>query len=239
MPAPAIGRRARWSPGPNARIDWSHPRAAGLVMCFIPSISTRLDLCGIPWTDDGGNTFGAGPNGREIQQLSPVTDGGFSTTKLDTLPASVGSVALGYRKLDSTARISSGFGIKSTDDTNRLGAHFPYSDGTAYFDYGGAGGANRVSVGGLTYTGEQHWCLQSTTAALEIYQNGRRVAVGSGPATRTVAGATSLRLFGGNNGTTAIDTDVAAMSYFYVYNRELSAHGVAELYADPFCFLRS
>ncbi len=31
MAAPAIGRRVGWAPGPNAKVDWSHPLAAGLL----------------------------------------------------------------------------------------------------------------------------------------------------------------------------------------------------------------
>lgn len=44
MAAPAIGRRARWAPGPSAKIDWSHPLAQGLKACLLPVPGGVVDL---------------------------------------------------------------------------------------------------------------------------------------------------------------------------------------------------
>lgn len=80
----------------------------------------------------------------------------------------------------------------------RCGAHFPYTDGTLYFDFGGAdSGQTRIQVAGLTYAESDVFVLSVGPRGMEIWQNGKlRASNGSNPS-RTAN--TYPWGFGGNN----------------------------------------
>ena len=65
MPRPYVGqlmRRPRWTPGPSAQIDWSHPLAQGLVACVLPGVG--------PGNLATGGTCGVTSNGNITRKTS-------------------------------------------------------------------------------------------------------------------------------------------------------------------------
>jgi len=79
------------------------------------------------------------------------------------------------------------FGILNDVDVDgRAGAHVPYTDGTVYFDFGGAtNGSSRCQVSGLSF-GEDVWIFTAGPRGMEIWQNGILRASNSGTPMRVV-----------------------------------------------------
>jgi len=95
------------------------------------------------------------------------------------------------RKVDTTARASSLFGVEDSGGaipvTARCGAHVPYSDGTVYWDYGNNTGDNRLSAAGLTFTTNvEKWIFTAGPRGSTIWRDGIKVASQSVPLTRIV-----------------------------------------------------
>lgn len=102
------------------------------------------------------------------------------------------------RKVDTTARASTLFGTEddgSFPAGHRCGAHVPYSDGTVYWDYGGNGGNNRLTVSGLTFTTlVEKWAFLAGPQGSSIWRDGIKLASQATALTRIVNTST------GNNG---------------------------------------
>lgn len=95
------------------------------------------------------------------------------------------------RKVDTTARASSLFGVEDAGGgiptSARCGAHVPFSDGTVYWDYGNNTGANRLTVAGLSFTTNvEKWIFTAGPRGSNIWRNGIKVAEQSTPLTRVV-----------------------------------------------------
>src|SRR5260370_1456226 len=94
------------------------------------------------------------------------------------------------RKVDTTARASSLFGTEddgSFPAFHGCGAHVPYSDGTVYWDYGGNGGANRLTVAGLTFTTlVEKWTFTAGPQGSAIWRDGIKLASQATALTRVV-----------------------------------------------------
>lgn len=119
-----------------------------------------------------GMDVGLVPNCESYDLDYPETAIGGTVTHGET-------VCVIRRKLDTTARASTLFGVEGPFQPAgvRCGAHVPYSDGTVYWDYGGAGGANRLFVSGLTFTTKvEKWTFCAGSRGSSIWRDGIRVA---------------------------------------------------------------
>ena len=89
-----------------------------------------------------------------------------------------------FEKTDATVRTAR-MGVFGT--TDRASAHLPFSDGTTYWDFGGAAGANRLTVAGLLYPVNVPQCfvLSAGPSGMRIVQNGRVVASSGTAVSRT------------------------------------------------------
>lgn len=95
------------------------------------------------------------------------------------LPQAAVTVAAIRRNKDTTLRAGAFFGLDldGSELTSRIGAHVPYSDGTVYWDFGGATGVNRLTWGGYTKaTAIERWVFTGGPAGMFIYFNGVQVA---------------------------------------------------------------
>lgn len=138
------------------------------------------------------------------------------------------SVLLWHRKRDATLRPSAAFGLAGTaDGPHRVGCHLPYSDGTAYFDWGGFAAGNRVSVAGLAWdTGWHRWAFTvGGGLGQRIYRDGVLVASNANTPTRTLT-TDGFALNHGNGG----DGDLADFDDVTLYLRAVSPAEVAADY---------
>lgn len=130
---------------------------------------------------------------------------------------------------DGTDRAFSAWGVTGANDAARCGCHLPYSDGNAYFDFGGTGAPNRQTIGGLTYTNHDVWVQRAGDRGHQIWQNGEKVAGNSTAVSRTNStGAFQLGFHGG------IGNDLVKYRVFLVYHRELNQDEIHALSKDPF-----
>lgn len=126
------------------------------------------------------------------------------------LPTLAATVVVIRRPKDTTNRVSTLFGLDSVEISpwaTRLGAHVPYSDGTVYWDFGGAVSPNRLTWGGYTKSAAvDYWVFTAGPAGMAIYFNGVQVAVSSTAVTRSVADADFWINAANGAGPTAIDS---------------------------------
>ena len=176
-------------------------------------------LSGASWTTLNGEPAvqtTAGSNGVQIGTV-------------DNLPKGATTVVWGYGKLDTTNRASGGFGF--SNNTGRLGCHFPWSDGNAYLDLESS--SNRLTKAGLTFAPGSRWAwvLQAPGSATpgELFKSGTSVGTGGTAQTRTDAGGP---FYLGRHSTGL--ADFAVWEFMLVYGRALSSSEVASLHADPY-----
>lgn len=86
----------------------------------------------------------------------------------------------------------------------------PYSDGNAYWDFGGTSSPNRVSVSGLTYTKWSAWVFTAGRLGSQIYQDGKPVATSATAITRT---NTDTGAFSFCNNSSTADSQTAIFAY--------------------------
>jgi hypothetical protein len=145
------------------------------------------------------------------------------------LPGKEITVLIGYEKTDNTNRSSIAFSQLNLGET-RCMAHFPWSDGNVYFDFGGASeGTSRLSVAGQTFE-SAHWVFQSSNprSEMRIYKNGVSIASNNGGIDRGAGGYLCL----GSNGLTT--GDLAKYHYLHIFSRYLSHAEIDEMYANPY-----
>lgn len=148
---------------------------------------------------------------------------------LDTLllPLRNASFVLGYQKTDAVNRGSTAFGTQ-TGTTNTCDAYIPFSDAITYWDFGGTGGGNRISVGGLTF-GDDIWAFTTGFRGMEIWQNGILRQSNANDSTRANTGSTFS--LGKNNSQTS---DLARWKFLWVYHRQLTLKEIAEITRFPY-----
>lgn len=113
----------------------------------------------------------------------------------------------------------------------RCGCHFPYTDGTVYFDYGGAtNGSTRVQVASLTFAESDVFVFSVGARGMEIWQNGvLRASNGANPSRSASSSAWGL---GGNNSDGASASPNAAWTAVGMTRRQLSSGICAQLSSD-------
>ena len=219
-----------------SRTDRSNPLTQGLIICCALN-----DLSGNPVN---AATSARGALGNGVWTVDgikiPVTTAGNYVDLIpagSVLPTGPCTVMVRYRKLDSVNRVSSALGRRGAPSlTTRLGCLLPYSDGTIYWDYGGAtAGVTRLSVAGLTgFTQWSNWAFTVGTRGMEIWRDGLLVASNAANPTRVNDGSP----WGlGQNDSTGGTTDIAETALVYLFNRQLSAAEIRQLNTNPWQLL--
>ena len=168
----------------------------------------------------------------------------------DPIPAAQVTICLVRRKTDTTFRnpgtcfcITNSF--NPADWIYRCNVYLPFSDGNAYWDYGGVvSGTTRLQVGSLSYptTRTDKWILTAGPRGMAMWQNG--IKVGSHTTAspgRTVDASRSWFLGFGQTGGSD-EGDIQEFNYVAVYDdqwddakcRAWSAEPYAHLYNDEF-----
>jgi hypothetical protein len=227
MPGVAFARK-RWAPGPNARVDWSHPLGAGLGFAWSAAAGAVDLVSGAPPTVNAslgtkgsgvmGATVNHGPTGYLQFKCAPWDDPISCLVVLRTTTASPGSYAgvIG----DSTPGTRIRFGSN--------GANVPLGTIGSIADYTFSslptiGIGNYVVIYQLTSTAfECHLPGASQTlAASGMTANGGDVLVGTWA-----------------NPAPPAESCNAPLTLVALWRRALSAADRSALFADPFCMLR-
>jgi hypothetical protein len=179
----------------------------------------------VPTATLGGINF---TNVGESWSPLPTNDG-------DVLPTARVTVLVVRQKADTTARDSSLFGHNSVVVTQRCQAHCPYLDGIIYWDFGGTGAGNRISVAWTPTTAEERFAFVAGVNGSAIYLNGLSIASQtSTPLTRTST-ATHFMLNAGGSPS----GDLQLVSFFAVLDAEWTAGQVAEWTDNPWLMLET
>lgn len=148
------------------------------------------------------------------------------------------------RKLDTTARASTLFGVEDSvfmPTTIRCGAHVPYSDGSVYWDYGGLSGVNRLIVAGLTFTTNvEKWIFHAGPRGSAIWRDGVLVGSQTSPLTRTVTSMTPFDqnfggwMINGGNGLTGSGGDLQEFNFIMYIANQWSDAQCRWWFAEPY-----
>ncbi len=180
-------------------------------------ILVRQDVSTMPW-----GVGQRGPFGETTHTANYWTFGTASEPEI-TPRATHGTILLARRKTDATLRASTSFGIDSS-----LNCHLPWTDGKAYWDWGGSGAGQRISADGLSSAGFQAWAFVASPAGQAIYLDGILRASSSTASSRTVGTGDFLI-----NKNSSASGDFIAWSMFAVLDTEATAGQIAQWSADP------
>ncbi len=149
------------------------------------------------------------------------------TADADTfIPTKNVTIILGYRKTDATSRAAYAFAVDTATGGEKCEAHLPYSDGTAYWHFGGNGGSNAVSASSLTF-GNDIWAVTAGDHGMEMWQNGVSVASSGTAVTRSATtGDFALGLAAG------VGSDLADFHHLHIWQRVLSDDEIRDVTAD-------
>lgn len=189
-----------WTEQPQERVSVNPSYTEGLLSLVLPNGSNLpLSVHGQPWVAEGSLASTSLDSGG----LGVETNGDGSTawnTLITQLPFTTEFTAIvRFRKTDTTNRTRSLFGI--ADGTNRINVHAPWSDGTTYFDYGGASsGTTRVTAAGLNFQQPTTLLFSAGPRGMSIWQDGLKRSSHNTPAWRS--NGTTFHLMYGVGATT-------------------------------------
>jgi hypothetical protein len=151
----------------------------------------------------------------------------------EILPTAQVTVLLIHRKIDTTVRAGTAFGVDGGAAGNRCGAHVPYNDGTIYFDFGGTtNGTTEVQATGLAQSlNPRAWVFVAGPHGMAIYLDGVLLASHATAAARTSTTAPFILNQGNGGGT----SDMHEVSFFALLDAEWNAQQVQEWYANQAC----
>lgn len=141
------------------------------------------------------------------------------------------------QKTDGVARNSVAFSAEVTNNAAfTTQAYLPFSDGVAYWDWGGqVNGTNRTQVGGLTF-GDDIWVFTSGPRGMEMWQNGIiRASNGSNPS-KGIWGVGTENMCWGKSGFGG-GSDLRFVKFTYVYWKQLPYRNIMDISFDPFCWV--
>ena len=146
-------RRARAPRGP-VRVNWRAPFMKGANGLWLLRPGARNLITGEAVVLSGSASYTASRQGRVGRTVAGTNRLQLAADSTALLPTSGGfSIFLHYRKLGAAAA-TAGFGVDaSADGGRRCGTHFPFSDGTLYWDYGG----NTVGASWMTDSRMFYW----------------------------------------------------------------------------------
>lgn len=184
-----------------------------------------------PFINAGTITGGVGELGRNISIDTATLDGGVViASDADDIITSTSSctILLIRRSKDTVARESMLFGY-AVSAADRVLTHAPWSDGNLYWDFGGTGASQRISVAFAKSTTPDYLAfVAGPTKGREVWRNGIKIV---GDATKTgarVATAANFRI-----GAVGTNSDLEEFYYFHVLNRELSDIELKSWYEKP------
>lgn len=192
-----------------------------------------VTVTGAKWNPRPGSNFGTSKWGGPTISFLAITDFLNLGVNTDFIPLDQATIIIGYRKRDTTARLAGLFGVASN-----TAAHLCNMDMTT-------GGAVRIwwaqavtlSVSGLAL-GDDVWAMSvGPTRGAELWQNGVLVGSASYPGNRT--GNTNNFHIGDGNAFWDNGSDLADISFCYVFPRQISQEDIRFISADPFCFYDS
>lgn len=229
MSAPAIGRRAQWAPGPNAKVDWSHPLAQGLTHCQLGSVELvtgrQVTITGNATIENGIKSPGTGSqSGSSIRGRVPAEYAA-------TTPFSI----LCYATTGAYVDLASWWGIGTT---NTPAAGFGAKRGFLSYQ-------NNIYFWGI---------IADVGTSVAFPTDGKPHLVGVVASSSEVFGVVDSNIGTGVTRPAAlVDLDdgyVVALGHHsagnspngifhigFAFARQLDTREVAELYADPFCML--
>jgi hypothetical protein len=244
MSAPAIGLRPRFAPGANAHVDWSHPLAAGLEFCVVPSAGINDLARGYVGTISGSPTLSPGPLGvagnlssgtSDFYEYSGVPDAPF-LGPMTMMWVGVMRTASAFRSLVHKHASNGG-------NANPLSYYVGNSASPMTITSSRAASNNRnFETAGCFATNTTNTVVVThpsgtVTDAPTFYVNGLVFSgTGAGIGTGAVTGSqAAVRVGRRADGSTQTDGLVHACM---LWSRALSANEAAALTADPFCMLR-
>ena len=241
MSAPAIGLRPRFSPGPDAEVDWSHPLAQGLLALHIPLVDQAIDLVGnANMTRSGSPSRGSGAFG-EGQYGGGALAGSEYTLPTDSrlrINAPYSIMWAGHHVSTPTAAVPL-YGVvhNRTDASPYLCYALSVQPQLTLYQNRGGGLAQTVAASSATLGAHVYVGTNDLSGNVYVYDNGALAASNTiGGGSSISYGSTSLISFGVQPATSRQTNSTSNIGA--VWNRMLSANEVAQLAADPFCMLR-
>jgi hypothetical protein len=229
MSAPAIGLRPRFAPGPNARIDWEHPLAAGLVFYdWFPNgqpveraMTKRANGVGVTRFGVGASASGAAGVASSSARADLLPSGGMSHLLVGQWTMASGT----YLSLvENTATPASGQ-VSWYRSTSDIKFYLDSTTGT-FVDVVVAASASDVPVVlGLSMT---------TAGSTIVYRDGGQVTT-SAAAGSTFLASNTIGVGASSAGTLGVP---GTTNLYAVWNRPLSAAEHASMAADPYQILR-
>lgn len=244
MAAPVIGTRLATLPPKGATIDRSHELASGIEICFVPAYGLVELAKGYAVTTGGLPSRGATKFGATGKALSSTSDY-WSITCPDAPFLGAVSVMWVYRNYTGSAFR----GIAEKFTSNSVGAPFDIFYTNAAGPQGVIAARNSSAGGSRSYNSTAVVELNTdtigivslpaavnTTDAADYWFNGvYQSALTNG--TLTVAGSNAaLRI--GRRADNATQAD-GEFSIVAIWSRRINHAEAAQLYANPFCFLKS
>ena len=219
MSAPAIGLRPRFAPGPNARIDWEHPLAAGLVFYdWFPNGQPVERAMTKTANGVGVTRFGAGASASSTAGVAT------STARTELLPSGgLTHIMAGQWTLASGTYLSLIVNTAATAD-GQLTWYRSTSNINLYIDSTTVPSMNVPVVVGVSIT---------SAPLCTTYRDGVQVSTSSAFGSTF---ATSTGVYLGHGG--AANGVPGTTNLYAVWNRPLSAAEHASLAADPYQILR-
>lgn len=149
------------------------------------------------------------------------------------------TLAVVRRKIDTTNRATQLFGNNDAG-TARFIAYAPYNDNNVYWDYGGNGGANRLTITGLSFsTQPEKLIFTAGPNGLAVWQNGLKVGSQSNDPGTLTASTNSYVINRPDFGT---QRDAVEFGYFAVYQTqwpdEICRYWSTEPYAHLYTEIR-
>lgn len=168
---------------------------------------------------------------------APVGDLQIPAQAADVIPAQGLTYAFIRQPFNTTITRSHNFGHNASAGTGRrAGGHVPFSDGTVYWDYGGATGNNRLTWTGYTpAVNMESWVFVGGLKGTAIYFNGLQRAVNTNAVTRT-QGADTIGMNSGNQGTAG---ETMNIFFFAAFGAEWTESEVWQWNADPYSILKT
>lgn len=200
-----------------------------------PQLNSTSGSSSLTWVNGPGGLglkSGAVVDQNVVLTPNSGTDGGFGgRLKLDRV-----TIFVIRSKTDTTKNNCTQFGWRGNlQDTARMTAFAPFTDGNVYFEYGGISGINLLTWAGYTAaTNVESWTFRAGKLGMAMWFQGIKVASQATAVTRAAALSANMnfQIFGSSN----ISSDKETIYFFALCNDELSDAAIQAWYADPYGF---
>ncbi len=216
-------------------MDPTHPYADQVRACIMYSKAGMMDIKQHKFqVHDKGSSTGGFSEGGAMRNYSHIGENSHYVGTINDM-AGFGdmTILMIKKKTDTTNRNSYTFCPNVGITTSATRAHCPWSDGVAYFDYGGSSGDKRVSIGGLDHQGVISYGFSATKYGLSIHMDGKMVADNSVAASRST-GTAQFNVNGYGLGGDNID-----VYFFLIVGGDPTKSEVSKWTQDPYQFIRS